>query len=429
HKDEFEKRAPADFIAEYIAQTRTWFYYMHAMGVLLFDRRAFKNVVSTGTILAADGSKISKSKGNYTDPLALMDRYGADALRFHLMGSAVMQAEDIIFRDEDVRDANNRFIGMLWNCYQFFELYKSEYDGKTRGEESPHILDRWIRARLNETIRNVTKAMDDFTTPSATRALRAFVEDYSTWYVRRSRGRMKGGDDTDKQYALATERSVLTTLAKLSAPLTPFLAEAVYQGVGAGVKESVHLEDWPMPERQGFFSRFLFRRADSRLLHEMALARALVSKALEARAKAGIKVRQPLALLKIRNPKSEIRNNGELAQLIKEEVNVKEVVFGAEIEDDVALDTEITPELKKEGQVRELIRAIQGLRKQNNLTPDEEAMLVIGTNEAGKDFMRENEAALKEATTLRMIDFREDVKGEEIQIDNLRFIFSLVANI
>ncbi len=425
HKDEFEKRAPADFIAEYIAQTRTWFYYMHAMGVLLFDRRAFKNVVSTGTILAADGSKISKSKGNYTDPLALMDRYGADALRFHLMGSAVMQAEDILFRDEDVRDANNRFIGMLWNCYQFFELYKSEYDGKTRGEESPHILDRWIRARESETIREVTAAMDAFMMPPATRALRAFVEDYSTWYVRRSRGRMKGGDDADKQYALATERSVLTTLAKLSAPLTPFLAEAIYQGVGAGARESVHLEDWPMPERQGFFSRFFFRRADSRLLREMALVRALVSKALEARAKAGIKVRQPLKELRIKNQELRIKENDELVALIKDEVNVKEVVFGAEIEDDVALDTDITPELKKEGQVRELIRAIQELRKNANLMPHDIAVLSVKTDDNGETFIKEHEELLKKAATVESVYFKDGITGEEVLVDDFRFVLSL----
>ncbi|KKW19263.1 MAG: Isoleucine-tRNA ligase [Parcubacteria group bacterium GW2011_GWA2_51_10] len=159
NQKEFEKRAPGDFIAEYIAQTRTWFYYMHAMGVLLFNRLTFRNVVSTGTILAADGSKMSKSKGNYTDPLVLLDQYGADAFRFHLLGSVVMQAEDLNFRDEDVRDAHNRVIGILWNTYKFFELYKSEYDGTTEGRKSEHLLDRWVFERLDQVITDVTDAL------------------------------------------------------------------------------------------------------------------------------------------------------------------------------------------------------------------------------------------------------------------------------
>jgi isoleucyl-tRNA synthetase len=284
---EFEKRAPGDFIAEYIAQTRTWFYYMHAMGVLLFDRLAFRNVISTGTILAADGSKMSKSKGNYTDPLVVMDRYGADALRFHLMGSVVMQAEDLNFRDEDVRDANNRVVGMFWNCFKFFELYQNEYDGKTRADESVHLLDRWVRARLDETVREVTHAMDACDMPRACRALRPFIDDYSTWYVRRSRERVKGEDVRDKQCSLATQKEVLITLAKLLAPLTPFLSDMVYRGVG-GVRESVHLEEWPRARTRGFFEKLFGRNDDSERISQMAKARALVSQALEARDKAGI---------------------------------------------------------------------------------------------------------------------------------------------
>ncbi|HXK31150.1 MAG TPA: class I tRNA ligase family protein, partial [Candidatus Paceibacterota bacterium] len=142
------KGFPAHFIAEYIAQTRTWFYYMHAMGILLSNQQSFRNVVSTGTILAADGSKMSKSKGNYTDPLQIMDQFGADALRLYLMGSVVMSGEDINFRDEDVREAHNRTIGILWNSYKFFELYKSEWDKSVKAENSPHVLDRWVLSLL-----------------------------------------------------------------------------------------------------------------------------------------------------------------------------------------------------------------------------------------------------------------------------------------
>ncbi|MEK7155423.1 MAG: class I tRNA ligase family protein, partial [Patescibacteria group bacterium] len=164
NKEEFEKRAPGDFIAEYIAQTRTWFYYMHAMGVTLFDRLAFENVVVTGTIGAADGQKISKSKKNYTDPLELIDQYGSDAVRLYLMSSPIMQGEDLRFRDEDVRDAHNRVIGILWNTFKFFDLYQKEYDVKTEARTSTHVLDRWILARLDELIVAMTATMDAYDT-------------------------------------------------------------------------------------------------------------------------------------------------------------------------------------------------------------------------------------------------------------------------
>ncbi len=368
NKDEFEKRAPGDFIAEYIAQTRTWFYYMHALGVLLFDRLAFKNVVSTGTILAADGQKISKSKRNYTDPLELIDRYGADAMRFYLMSSPVMQSEDVRFRDEDVRDAHNRVIGMLWNTYKFFELYKKEYRGG-RAWSSTHVLDRWVLARLNQLVREVTTAFDAYDTPLACRLLRSFIEEYSTWYVRRSRERMKE-EGSDKQQALATQRECLLVVARLLAPITPFLAESVYRGVG-GKEESVHMDLWPS-EHHGFLAR-LFGSRDGRLLSHMAHTRALVSRSLEARDKAGIRVRQPLARLEIRNDVSVPR---EFLDIIKDEVNVKEVV-SAPIADEVRLDTAISPALKEEGDVRELVRMVQDARKKAGLTQGDRANVIV----------------------------------------------------
>ncbi len=222
------KGYPADFIAEYIAQTRTWFYYMHAVGVLIFGRQSFRNVVSTGTILAADGSKMSKSKGNYTDPLNIMDQFGADALRLYLMSSVVMSGEDLSFRDEDVREAHNRVIGMLWNCYKFFELYKNEYDGITQASSSTHPLDTWILSLLGKTIAEVTESFEAYDTPAVCKTIRSFIDNYSTWYVRRSRDRVKGDDIEDKQRALAVQREVLLVLTRLMAPITPFVADAIY---------------------------------------------------------------------------------------------------------------------------------------------------------------------------------------------------------
>lgn len=372
-KNEFEKRSPGDFIAEYIAQTRTWFYYMHVLGVLLFDKRAFKNVVTTGTILAADGSKMSKSKGNYTDPLLVMDKYGADALRFHLMGSVVMQAEDLNFRDEDIRDSMNRVVNMLWNCAKFYDLYRTEYDGTTKGAKSPHVLDRWIRARLSALVKEVTESMDAYNTPQACRALKLFADDYSTWYVRRSRERVKVSG-ADKQYALATQREVLLTVSKMMAPITPFLAEGVYALAG-GEKESVHLEEWPEMSQRGFFARLFSRDTDKETLEQMTKTRAIVTKALEARDKAGLKVRQPLAKLTVKSPKWH--GSPELGEVIADEINVKHVIFETGIEDGVVLDTVLTPELKEEGLVREALRLVQDARKAANLKPTEKGNVTI----------------------------------------------------
>ena len=388
NREEFEKHAPGDFIAEYIAQTRTWFYYMHVLGVALFNRLAFRNVVSTGNLLAADGAKISKSKRNYTDPLDLINQYGTDAVRLYLMGSPVMQAEDVRFRDEDVRDAHNRVIGILWNTFKFFDLYQKEYDGKTEARKSTHVLDRWILARLDELIASMTVAMEAYNTPDAVRALRIFVDDYSTWYVRRSRERVKG-EWHDKHYSLATQKEVLTTLAKLISPIMPFLAESIYRGIESG--GSVHLESWPSAPAQGFFSR-LFGTKSEPILAEMAATRAIVSHALQARDKAGIKVRQPLAKLTV---KTQLRD--ELLDVIRDEVNVKGVEVG-NIEGDVVLDTMLTPELKEEGFVRELIRMVQGARKEAGLSPGESAKVLVDASTEASAIITKYTKTVSDAT-------------------------------
>jgi isoleucyl-tRNA synthetase len=335
------KGYPGDFIAEYVAQTRTWFYYMHAMGALLFGKQAFKSVVSTGTILAADGSKMSKSKGNYTDPWELMEKWGADPFRFYLMSSVVMQGEDLNFRDDDVREAHNRVVGTLWNSFKFFDLYKEQL--ADTAVVSTHALDRWVESLRNKTVVEVTAAMDSYDMPRAGRALRGFIEDYSLWYVRRSRDRARGG--AGQQETLATQRRVLGDIAKLMAPITPFLAESIYKSLGCG--ESVHLAAWPDGGA-----------VNEQLLKDMQTVRELASKGLELRERAGLKVRQPLASFT-----ATVQLSPELAEILKDELNVKEIKAGSE----VALDTGITPALKEEGIVREIVRKIQDERKTQNL--------------------------------------------------------------
>ena len=378
------KGYPADFIAEYIAQTRTWFYYMHVMGVALFKKSSFKAVVSTGTILASDGSKMSKSKGNYTDPLNLMHQFGADALRFYLMGSVVMSGEDLNFRDEEVREAHNRVVGMLWNCYKFFELYKDEYDGTTKAQTSTHPLDVWMRSRLSQTAAKVTECLEAFDTPGACKALRALIDDYSTWYVRRSRDRVRGEDAADKQLALANQQEALVTIAMLAAPLMPFIAEAVYAHAG-GPMESVHLESWPA-----------LAPFDQDLINDMEHLRELASRGLEARERAGLKVRQPLSKFTVKSlPKTP-----GLAEILADEINVREVAENPSLEGEAELDVTLTDELREEGILRDLMRRVQEWRKTQKLAISDRPAYALVVSEAEKEVAQKNIARIGKETGL-----------------------------
>lgn len=381
NKDAFLKRAPGDFIAEYIAQTRTWFYYMHVLGVVLFGRRAFKNVVSTGTVLAGDGQKISKSKQNYTDPYALFDTYGADAFRFYLMSSVVMQAEDMHFRDDELKDVHNKVVNLLRNTLTFYQLYKDKAPEPHR--TSTHTLDRWILARLDAVTLTATEAFDRFDTIRASRPLRDFIDDFSTWYVRRSRDRIKEGGQESEE-ALATMRFVLLNFSKVIAPVMPFIADEIFREVRTGSEpESVHLALWPKGER-GVVSRtleFLGVKSPSEKspaftpLQDMGATREVISTALKARQVANMRVRQPLASVTLKS--EALKGKTEFLELIKDEVNVKEVLFDTTLEEEAVLDMNITPELKEEGEVRELMRAIQDLRKKAGLAPKDEAVLTF----------------------------------------------------
>jgi isoleucyl-tRNA synthetase len=380
------KEYPADFIAEYIAQTRTWFYYMHAISVLLFDKPSFKSVVTTGTILAADGTKMSKSKGNYTDPLITMDKFGADALRYYMMASVIMQAEDLSFKDEELREAHNRVVNLLWNTYTFYGLYKPSELPQESPFESPSVLDQWILERLNWLIWQVTEDFDVYNMPDATRPIRKFIEDLSTWYIRRSRDRFKSDNRDDRAYALATTRYILLTFSKLIAPVMPFIAESIYKGVG-GEKESVHLETWPEAGT-----------IDAKMDLDMQRVREVVSLALEARSRAGIKVRQPLQKLSVRDDVEEIFKNNALLALIKDEINVKEVAHDATQSELVILDTTITESLKQEGMARELIRGIQELRKTEELVPSDRIALTVEAPKEGEVMIEAHRAEIMRAT-------------------------------
>jgi len=366
---------PADFIAEGLDQTRGWFYTLLVLGTALFKKSPYKNVVVNGLILAEDGKKMSKSLKNYPEVMPTVDKYSADALRYFLMSSPAVKAEEVCFSEKSVDEVVKKVLMRLNNIYAFYALYA---DGGVARADSKNILDRWIIARLAQTGVTMTNALEAYELDKATRPIDEFVDDFSTWYLRRSRERFKGDDVADKADALATMRYVLREFATLCAPFIPFIAEDIYGKVKAdGEPESVHLRDWPV-----------FKKFDEKLLAEMITVRKVVEQALAERAKVGIKVRQPLALLKIKN---EIGEQG-LLYILADEVNVKKVLVDTTISGNVELDVKMSPELIEEGKLRELIRALQAVRKDMKFNPNDKAkMEYFGTGEnaeAGVDFVK-----------------------------------------
>jgi isoleucyl-tRNA synthetase len=292
-----------------------------------------------------------------------------------------------------VKDAHNKVVNMLQNIISFYEMYPNTEQDPKIGQESAHVLDVWIRARLAQLVGEVTEGLEAYDTVKGSRPIRGFVEDFSTWYVRRSRDRFKSDDAAERAAAIATIRYVLLELGKVIAPLMPFIAERMYKSAG-GERDSVHLEDWP---KAGTI--------DEDVLKDMETVRSSVSLALEARMKAGVKIRQPLALLKIRGDKAaRIQKNPALVDLIKDELNVKAVSFDESTGWEVELDTNITPELKREGDIRELSRSIQDFRKTSGLTPSDKIALVVTTDAEGKALIESGRDELMKATGLIEIE-------------------------
>lgn len=348
HKEKFESTHPAQFISEYLAQTRAWFYTLHVVSVGLFGTHTFENAVTSGTILAENGDKMSKSKRNFPDPSLVFEKYGVDALRFYLMSSVVMKAENINFSEAGVKEVYQKVISILWNVCSFYKLYVP--NGKIAEPKPVHVLDRWIVSRTNALMLGVTTAMDAYDTVLACRLISDFISDLSTWYIRRSRDRMK--TDVTAQQTLGW---VLTNLSKVIAPIMPFISELIYQNV-TGDGKSVHLTSWP----QAGITK------DAGLENEMVFVRQLVEQIHAARKENAIPVKQPLAKVTIYSDRKKI--SSKLETLLLEEVNIKTVVWGSkEKELRIELDTTITPELKAEGDMRELIRAVQNLRKTKKL--------------------------------------------------------------
>lgn len=401
------KYYPADYISEGMDQTRGWFYTLHAVGSLMGFGRAYKNVISVGLINDAEGKKMSKSVGNVVSPWEQMDVYGVDVVRFW-MYSINQPGETKSYDKQTVVDVERRVFNILRNIVRFYEMYAPE-EPIQKSDNAEAVLDQWIRARFAEVQQLVTKHLDTYRPLEAARGIRDFVTDFSTWYIRRSRDRFRGDDEDDMRCAVETTRYILCELAKLMAPFTPFIAEDIYRRVG-GPRESVHLEDWPAEDA-----------VDTDVLKTMERVRRIVSESLEIRSATGIKVRQPLARLTIRTD-TPITDDAYTA-LIRDEVNVKEVVFEDETGWSIELDTEITPALLREGQYRELVRGLQEARKKVSLLPNDVVGIVVTTDTAGKALIDEFSEVLKSDVRLSSISFG-DGSDHTITVDEMTFTIS-----
>ncbi len=364
---DFVKNLTVDFVAESLDQTRGWFYYMLFMSVALFDKAPFKNVIVSGMVLAEDGKKMSKSLGNYAELMPVVEEFGADSLRYFLLSSPVTRAEEYAFSQKLLNEINNKFFNKISNTISFLEMYgaKNLDIDIDNNFSNTNELDAWIEIKLNTLVKEVTSNLDIYQIDRAAKPILDFVDELSTWYLRRCRDRFKGVED---EIVTKNLLIVLITLSKVIAPFTPFMAEEIYLFAKdfaniKDMKESVHLEDWPE-------SRDI---KDILVLEKMIQTRQVIEQGLALRNKAGIKVRQPLESISV---KKEMMENIYI-EIIKDELNVKSVIEGIEI----SIDTNISEYLRQEGVVRDIIREIQSKRKELNLMPSDKISLILKTKE------------------------------------------------
>ncbi|MDP7524752.1 MAG: isoleucine--tRNA ligase [Dehalococcoidales bacterium] len=421
-------RFPANYICEAIDQTRGWFYSLHAISTLLFDRPSYMNVICHGHILDAKGEKMSKSKGNAVDLWGVIDKHGADALRWYFF-TAVALGNSMRFDEQAIVEISRRFLMTLWNVYSFFVTYANidnfVPDSK-EGSASQSELDRWILSELNQLIIEVDSALDNYDPRGGARPIAAFVDNLSNWYVRRSRRRFwKSESDADKLSAYNTLYECLVTLSKLMAPFTPFLAEELYQNLVSSVSseapESVHLADFPLADE---------KKIDGQLSEANRLAMKVSSLGRTARSKAGIKVRQPLPCLFVRVSSGQKSALKRLESQVMEEVNTKtlelvddadlvlERLKGGQMAEDggvvVVLDTELSLELEAEGMAREVVHRLQTMRRSAGFEISDH----IATYYQADDYVRE---VMSQAATADYIKqetlSRELVEGLPPELD------------
>ncbi len=379
--DVFEKTAPADFIIEGLDQTRLWFYVQHVVATILFDRPAYKNVVVNGMVMAADGQKLSKRLKNYPPVEEVFDSEGADTMRLYLLSStqATEVADYMRFNRDAMRDVQRNVLGTLMNSHKFFKMYADidGFSGSNLVQPSPtSALDVWILSRLNQVIAETTASADDYKIAHAIEPIFLLIDDLSNWFIRRSRRRFwKSEDDGDKQSAYETLWYVLVRVTQLLAPWAPFISDHLWRELttGTSLPVSVHLSDWPEAAP-----------VDTAAIESMAYIRNVINEGLSQRAQAGIKVRQPLRSLRITGAPEIMRDiSSDYIAIMEDELNVKEILI--EVDESktqqIELDTVLSPELVREGIVRDLVRHIQSARKKAGLNVDDRIVLSLATED------------------------------------------------
>jgi isoleucyl-tRNA synthetase len=420
NKDKFEEAYPADFIVEYTGQIRAWFNMLLRVSVIGFDNLAFKNAIVTGVMGGNDGRKMSKSYGNYPDPKDVLENVGGEALRLFLMGSSVMNAEDVPWSDEQLNEQVKNVLIPFWNTFTYFTIYSELHDYTPINDEfnTVNIMDKWLESRVDKAIEDFSGSLDKYDFPNAIKSIRPVIDDISTWYIRRSRDKFAAGDKTTMQNLYAA----LVRLIKAFAPQLAFITERMYQEIVVDVlpnaKESVHLEDYPR-----------VNKINTVLLSEMTKLRELCSLGLAIRSENSHAVRQPLALV------VTDLDNTELREVLKEELNCKEVKFSTDFEGlvsktcefgTVALNVELTQELTEEGQLADLTRKIQNARKNGGHTMGVKVDAVISTDsEAVQSFITKYKDQISSITSLNSIEFATVEAGEKVKFLGEQFMLSL----
>lgn len=431
-----KKSFPADYICEAADQTRGWFYTLLAISTLLDKGPAYKNVVSVGFVLDNKGEKMSKTKGNIVDPWNLFHNYGADAVRWYFFRVNAPD-ESKLFSEKDMLQYFRRFIMPLWNVYLFAEMYKSDKGNRLpKRPVAKRLLDQWIMIRLDEVSATVKKLLDAYKINEASKELENFVDDLSRWYLRRSRiVFQKPASKKELQASENVLNYVLGETAKIIAPFTPFMAETLWQKLGGQkISKSIHLCSWPKEQKLTVQGKSL--------LSQMATIRDLASLGLQIRQTSGIKVRQPLGIMEVSTATAKNIKGKEFWEILKDELNIKEIKtvmhFNASNgfkesslnKLNINLDTTITPELYKEGLMKDLTRGIQDLRQKAGLKPGDIIELSLTTqNPDIHNILRENAAWIGETVKARKLIFSALTKAlasSEIEMGETIVVASLI---